>query len=110
MTPAEELRAAAAKLREKAKAARPFPWRSAGTGDVVVDLPPSHPDYATSKDCVTVLADGNIDDAEWVALMHPGLAEPLAALLEYLASQSERWPVNLTAALGVARVINGGAQ
>lgn len=108
-TPAEELHAAAAKLRETA---------------------------AEPLACIEPVIDGDLDewtkfyardwsdapegDGPWIALMTPELAEPLAQLLEDVASDladfdEERDGCECTAANGfhqairVARVINGGA-
>jgi hypothetical protein len=43
------------------------------------------------------------DDTAWIALAHPGLAEPLAAWLEGVANSGTA----TSAALTVARAING---
>ena len=102
LTPAEELRAAAARLREKAKVATAGPWKSySGRVD-------------SSRGTVAVAFDGYYD-SEWIATMHPDVAEPLAVLLEeaaefvaQLAEHYPRLPVQPHArTLAIARVING---
>lgn len=129
MTPAEELRAAAFRLREVAANAADGPWtaspvwssRSHATSAV----------YSLAHDAGTtaseVVASGRADksggivnpfNAVWIATVHPGLAEPLAAWLESLAEKPERLGVHRDEtgvsvdrnALAVARQINGGAS
>lgn len=114
MTPAEELRAAAAKVRKTAVKAAPGPWkvcRAVGIGCVVHD--------PTVTFCITVetkwVSGG---DAAWIALASPTLAGPLAAWLESCAGQasamaaSDDWgicdePGSAQQALDVARAILG---
>jgi hypothetical protein len=84
MTPAEELRAAAARLHEAAEKApygAPLVASEIGTGNAV-----------------------------WIALASPALAGPLAAWLEAEAHLAERDELRTTTpiALVAARVINGG--
>jgi len=104
---AEELRAAAAKLRNAAAPAECL--------DEWADF------YATDEDVPEA-------DRPWIALLSPALAEPLALWLEEVAEKAGRTaslfvavdpeqgppPVGATpqlaSALGVARVINGGAS
>ncbi|WP_405149522.1 hypothetical protein OG589_14810 [Sphaerisporangium sp. NBC_01403] len=107
MSTVEELRAAAAKVRAKAENAESastgdLPWVPTGTGDVITD-----------EQSLTVVQDAGVFDAEWIALVHPGLAEPLALWLEAEAHMCEVRPGNSAEghtfhALKVARVINGG--
>ena len=112
-TPAEELRAAATKLRNTAQRAH-FEgerWFVDVAGPIASTawLGPSH-DVLTA----TWL------QAAWVALMHPKLAEPLAAWLEALATGWQQsialYPDGAATrfgdhpALAVARAINGGAS
>jgi hypothetical protein len=115
---AEELRAAAAKLRKTAKNATPGRWTAehqSWAGDNAVLS------YATNGHAVAVCgeevkgADHPASaDAAWIALAHPGLAEPLAAWLESAAKHAGKVvdPANQAIiadqdALAVARVING---
>lgn len=133
MTAADEIRQAAAKVRETAKRATPGPWaaspvwspRSSVTSAV----------YSLAEDAGTVasevVASGlakakhggitNPHNALWIALMSPALAEPLAAWLEGCAGEADAmahptdWgicdePGSVQSALAVARLINGGAQ
>jgi hypothetical protein len=91
MTPVEELRAAAQKVREAASAVIHLspPWRSEpaeddqwrvmyGTPHLLAGLVATTPDY------------GRMYLADWIALMHPGLAEPIAAWLEGCATDLDR--------------------
>jgi hypothetical protein len=88
MTPAEELRAAATKVRETASKATPGRWQS----EV---LPPNerftrpaywvtteYDDSDGTTDVVVADCPWREGDAEWIALASPALAEPLAAWLE----------------------------
>lgn len=114
MTAAEEMRAAAAKLRETAKGVSHFPtpwtvepaeddqWRVIYVKDnPLAGLIATTPDY------------GRVWLAEWIALMHPGQAEPLAEWLEHEAYMAEKRGLSVEGntfhAVKVARVINGGA-
>lgn len=108
LTPADELRAAAAVLRKLAVAARAktmtgngnewLPWSSVReyitspgfpsepTGDASV----AHPRFAHNHEEAweeTAFITGVIPApiAEWMALVHPGLAEPLAFWLDSVA-------------------------
>jgi hypothetical protein len=81
VTPAEELRAAAAKLRETAKKATRGPWTS-------------YSGRVDSHAGTIGIALNGYTDSEWIALMHPGRAEQLAALLEEIARQHELPPCN----------------
>lgn len=82
---AAELRAAAEKLRETAKAATPGDWDVHHSGELVAwqDTEDQRCDY---------LADGadwaNDADPEWIALASPLLGEPLAALLEEVVEEA----------------------
>lgn len=104
MTPAEELRAAAEKLRHAARRAEhesPSPWRLNGDvvrcadGGIVADAS-GEPDH-----------DG---DLPYIALMHPGLGAALADWLHDAAVNANvlTWPNQyIEQALVVARVILG---
>ena len=90
MTPIDELRAAATKLREIASAAAPgAPWVLA----------------EQMEDC-------GLGDAAsaWIALASPALAEPLAEWLEMTADWWDAFGIDPETdhpALAVARAING---
>lgn len=73
MSPVELLRAAAAELRATAAGASEGPWETGEDGLVWTQKPiPGDPVSGSTEP----------EDAAWIALMHPGLAEPLAALLD----------------------------
>ncbi|MEU6781457.1 hypothetical protein ABZ912_19815 [Nonomuraea angiospora] len=136
-TVADELRTAAATLREAAKEATRGPWVKHGTlGDRQNDghawtitrpyCDKGAPD-GCEPDCIanvlTTGAEGCEEDnlreadAAWICLANPLLAEPLATALEHAAKEYEHfgtrsdWTDCPTAAslLPVARTINGGA-
>lgn len=135
MTPAEELRTAAATLRETAAQATRGPWvwyptlgeRHKDGYAWTITRPwcnKGMPDGCES-DCgsnvLTTGAEGceedNVGEGDvmWICLTNPLMAEPLAAWLEWAATQDDmnalrapRHRVDLTEALAVARVINGG--
>jgi hypothetical protein len=103
-TPAETLRAAAQHVREMAQQATPGPWVANGAG-VGTDYTDNEPDLIVAVDAF----DPN--DAAWMALMHPGLAEPLAAWLEM---EAHMWDLrgnsaegNTFHALAAARALLG---
>lgn len=80
---AEELRAAAARLRKTAACAHGGPWAVGEDGATIwsADIRP----YGAP--CVAIRLD--CGDATWIAMMHPGLAERLANLLDDLADEAE---------------------
>jgi hypothetical protein len=109
---ADLLRKAAAKLRDTAAAATPGPWDRAADTDYA-----SH--YGANFIAnwegeylrfVTTAGDGDgaARDAAWITLVHPGLAEPLAA---WLSSIGETWVFQRQSArqqaVAIARVILG---
>lgn len=140
MTPAEELRAAATKLREHAKGLSGG-WRMHDTHldrgghtatvlqgegndtELVAWLPSlSHEPWDNTRKVW--------QKARWMALVHPGLAKPLAETLEHIADDVSdynateqeiapgslllrdefgAWHHDWTSALASARVINGSA-
>jgi hypothetical protein len=134
----EELRAAAKTLREVAGKATRGPWvffptitREDDNEDAwTVCRPICESGTGCEADCgANVLVTGaedcvddyvKGDDVEWIALMHPGLAEPLAVWLDAVAGGWEKSaaisPGGSDArfaghpALAVARVINGGDE
>ncbi len=114
MTPADELRAAATLLRERAAKATSGPWADLPYlgGDVYI----KEADGSYRFIAQTARHDDAFqpDDACWIATMHPGLAEPLAAWLEVEAEiadgNSDTYPLACPESLGVARVILGGER
>ncbi|MGW4127995.1 hypothetical protein [Amycolatopsis japonica] len=87
MTPADELRAAAAKLREMAAAAtqprKPeYGWDFLDRDEL---RDPSYTDIVCSQNGGIAAVASFVDwpDAAWIALMGPNVAEPLASWLEW---------------------------
>lgn len=148
MTPAEELRAAATRLREAAKDTTPTDGNPSGwlgsvnetSGAAFIYGGPAEDGYRTgvvfefkdALDCEECTRP-SAADLDWMWLMCPLLAEPLAAWLEVVADEMKGrgavegsasktvHPVNFmfgleaprddwTAALATARAINGGAS
>ncbi|NJP27082.1 hypothetical protein FLW53_23355 [Microbispora sp. SCL1-1] len=125
-TPAEELRTAAAKLREMAEGTTRGPWFVADC-----DLYPrwmlsegqTERDSRYAADVAKSYPDGGGDgvyvtdaDWAWMAFANPAWAEPLAALLDVAAITWDlvgpgRAPSGATGmALAVARAILGGVR
>lgn len=108
MSAAEELRAAAGKIRAAAEAASPDSWES----DCGMVTDPDGYRVADARDS---------DDAAYIATMHPGVGAALADWLESTAATIEavirkhedaatefsHW---VAPALAVARAINGGPR
>jgi hypothetical protein len=84
---ADQLRRAAAKLRETAKAATPGPWHPAQP--MLADMVTS-PLLGHIADCSvgTGYRHQSLEDARWISLVNPSIAEPLALWLEFAA---EHW-------------------
>lgn len=111
MTPADELRAAASKVRALASTATPGPWEMGGVGDFgwTVRMGPTSTETEDSE-------QGAID-AAYIAAMHPGVGTALATWLEHAADRlaiartHPDWQeVAEPAALAVARLINPEQQ
>jgi hypothetical protein len=106
-TPADELKAAAEKIRTLAMGApaNNQPWRYAK------GLPNDSVRTATGWEVAYGDAPG---DLRYIAAMHPGIGLALAELLdtaaEYFADDSAAHPTHLVRALTVARAINGSEQ
>jgi hypothetical protein len=103
MTPADELRAAADKLRSLAATATEGPWHQSGIGDQgwTVDAPKAF--IAETED-----SEKGRADADYIAAMHPGVAKALVGWLEaeeFRVLHNGRGP-ELHHALAVARAIN----
>ena len=89
MTPAEELRAAAAKLREMAADATEGPWTSVPMRDHTFGIWSSGTGLSGEDDH---LASANVaPDAASIALMCPDKAELLAVWLEEAALSYDLW-------------------
>lgn len=117
-TIADELREAATRLRKIGSKVMPGPWESLNDGDRLVawrNVPGTDFD-----DDMEYVFDEPLEKetAEWVALVNPDLAEPLAAWLEEAADTVDELGVHpvlgpgerTRAALAVARVLNGGVS
>ncbi|MET8334412.1 hypothetical protein [Streptosporangium canum] len=105
LAPSEQLRAAAARLRETAENATPGPWQ-VGNGEVIgLGIEQTgRGSFSYTAQLVQVLDDATRDeenygghdlgsteaDAAWIALASPMLAEPLAALFDHYAAKYER--------------------
>ena len=124
MSEAEEMRAAASKLRKRGAEATPGPWHRPldvrNKAVVTAALPEGEEgrylDGRPERVGVVQLntwSDGKHmrkrggRDLEWIALANPGLAAPLATWLESAAEDSEVIGTDHQA-LAVARAINGG--
>ncbi|MFH9812533.1 hypothetical protein ACH4NO_18295 [Streptomyces olivaceus] len=117
MTPADEMLAAADKLRSTCTAASPGPWKIAKVRPYTDPLLMSR--YDETPDDKEVLIAGSIDvdpsDQAVVQMLHPGVGVALAEWLETEAAQpltAQHGPrctadCTTTAALAVARQING---
>lgn len=110
-TPAEELRAAAEKLRQDAEAARlasPLPWFV--TDEHVVRCA----DESIVADRSSTTRPQDRADLPYIAAMHPGVGTALAKwLISWGGIELEEFgplPEDAQHALAVARAINGGAQ
>lgn len=93
MTPAEELRAAAKVMRERAQAASPGPWETCGRG-----VEQTAGDYADvlgqEVSCLSYCYGGapigpKQADADYIASMHPGIALAIADWLDEEAAEYE---------------------
>lgn len=85
-SPAETLRAAATLIRDTASNATPGPWED--TPDALW-IGGQVWGYRILKDGNFPVGDGGAPDPAWIALMHPKVAEPLAAWLEHAARDLE---------------------
>jgi hypothetical protein len=111
---ADELRRAAALLRERAEAATPGPWflDGAGCSGIFTEARVSE----TSQDVAFVVngwPDADATEA-YIAAMHPGVGSLLADLLEHLATDYENAEVDGRtldhALMPLARLILAGAS
>lgn len=88
-TPAETLRAAAAKLRETAVGVTPDRWQLL-TYQIVATF-----DDECEHITEVAFTHGHTGNARWIALVGPLLAEPFAAWLDWAAIQADNHPVDL---------------
>ncbi|WP_328903206.1 hypothetical protein OHR86_27795 [Streptomyces sp. NBC_00441] len=118
LSPAEEIRAAAEKLRKHVKHATDGPWVTSSVWSpraTCTSAVYSHAHPAGSVDS-EVVASGRIKsgyggirqpwNAEYIALMQPSVAASLADLLDDLSDGDDEGVVNPWA-LGLAQQING---
>lgn len=107
MTPAAELRAAAAKIRERAGRACGRPWRNR---DGLIE-------GNGARVATAAIAEGH-DSADHIALWHPGVAELVADWLDAVAQAVDGMdcsaddglvvsPFGTGRAVAIARAING---
>jgi len=99
MSPAEELRAAADKLRTHAMGAAEAPWAVNRWGNV----------ESARYEEIAEVWHGD-DNATYIAIMHPSVGLSVAAWLEDAAERIDEQPFPTTypAATAVARLILGG--
>ncbi|MFI1166517.1 hypothetical protein ACH4UM_23675 [Streptomyces sp. NPDC020801] len=112
-TPADELRAAADKLRRICNAAAPGPWTISKVSPYTDPLLMSR--FEETPDNEGVLVVGNVDlepeDQAVVQLLHPGVGVALADWLEWQSAALTEGHIALPdAALAVARAINGSTR
>ena len=79
MTRAERLRAAAGRMRATGKAAMDPPWAVDEDGTAVFSA------QVAPYGAPCVVPHACEEDAEWIVMVHPGLARPLPDLLEVVA-------------------------
>lgn len=103
-SPVDELRAAATKLRTLAEAAIPGPW-DFGDDGLVWDSPV--PGRAAFPDPVS--GSVLIENAAYIATMHPGVAVALADWLAAIAATCERRDA-VTLEMGVEQALVDEAQ
>ncbi|MEV6180162.1 hypothetical protein [Streptomyces sp. NPDC052015] len=128
MTPADELRTAAEKLRALATAATPGPWRDHDThlgqyGHTATVLSGER-NTTDLRAWLPTMSQESWDetrnvwaDAAYMAAMHPLVGLALADWLDIAVEYADRWPPDAQTnspfrlgALAVARAINGGEQ
>lgn len=119
---AAELRQAAATLRETAGNATAGPWSTVSGAANVLHFPDD--DFRDPRVVVGPGRGASLADVAWIALAHPGLAEPLAAWLDTVADQYEAPKCDdptgvcngceqrddFVEAAAVARIIAGGGR
>lgn len=103
-SPADELTAAAHKLRSLAATASDGPWHQSGIGDQGWTVGSPHQFIAETED-----SEKGRADAEYIAAMHPGVGEKIARWLEREAFRvlHNGRDGELHHAIAIARAING---
>jgi hypothetical protein len=123
MTPQQTLTAAATKVRETSQGVShyPTPWYAEPSDDECDQWQVLYPTDNPLAGLIATTPDyGRVWLADWIALMSPAVAEPLAAWLEGCASEAssmtdpDDWsicdePSSVRSALAVARAVLGGA-
>ncbi len=90
-SPAVVLRTAAARVRETARGATRGPWAAEESREHGFRVGTSDgQEWVAWTGAYDDEPDPSRADAAWIALMHPGLAEPLAAWLEETADLHEQ--------------------
>ena len=122
-TPADELRTAAERLRKLAGQATEAPWSTAWNGQEYELRSPDEAAYPIAEWTYAIAtlepeaseqrAECDTADADYIAAMHPGVGEALAAWLDSWTGidlyEAGALPEDARHALAVARAINGGA-
>ena len=115
MTPADELRAAAAKIRDLTAETTGAPWTTSWSEQQYEVKSPSGIDpiaewtYAIATwepEASEQRAECDTADADWIATMHPGIGTALAAWLESAARDAREIGPD-PHALAVARAVLG---
>lgn len=109
-TPAEEIRAAVAKLREKRAKATPGPWQFVpelywDRAGIMSDSPEAMGWAALVMD---VHNDSEHGNAGWMALMHPGVGQALVDMLDAMIPAIEDGSTCPPSVLKLVREITGG--
>lgn len=115
VSPADELRTAASKLRARLADPEltPGPWRSMDRGDRLLHDGPGAEDQAPVYVVDEPMSNGA--NADYIATMHPGVGHALAQLLEETADHTEHGsgapghPV-IDPTIALARIVLGGEQ
>lgn len=102
-SPADEITAAAERLRHLAGVASPGPWRTTGIGDFgwTVSMPSSGLSIEAED------SEQGAVDCDYIATVHPAVGAALADWLDSAADYFHRTP-GREHALAVARAINAG--
>lgn len=104
MSPADELRAAANKLRKWGARATPGPWSASAvwsprSNNTSAVYSRAHPTGTPESEVIPSMRATpkrplvRPGDAEWIALMSPAVAEPDAALFEVVAEFAEQYDI-----------------
>lgn len=105
MNPAEEMHAAAQRLRTRARAATPGPWHCGPAIDGLKDVYGPENQHVSGGDWPVAV----LGDAEWMTLMSPETAEWMARILDTTAnvvSVAQSLNIEHNAVLDFARLVN----